>query len=383
MGRLVRHGQVWFVKSYAGGCGLSESDLRLRKEYEILLRLNHPGIVRAGWLEELPGLGLGLIMEMAEGETLDKFLDHASRTERRMISDLLLRTVAYIHLQGVCHLDLKPQNILVAGHDRSVRIKIVDFGMSDFGGSAVFKNPGGTRGFSDPEQFKPGYEATPRSDVYALGRLLEIIDGGRDYKAVAKVAMQANLKDRPEDGTALIELVKRRRRRRLCEVAVICAVVTGLGMVPLFIKEHRGDTVAPQITAPAESLVVKPETPEPEVDTPVVRAVHPVTVTSGKAEAVSVPEYDRLVAIWNVELEKRLNKMKEIAACDTVAPDVRRQILENMYEKIVEDTREFFRPYVEKTDKSEAKSHPMSWASIYDPGFVDVRRRMTAVYETL
>ena len=140
LGRIVRHGQIWFVKSYILR-DAAEAELRIRKEYELLLKLNHPGVVRAGWLFRMPDAGLCLAMEYLDGERLDMFLKHASKIERKRISDSLLQTMAYVHARNICHLDLKPANILVTGHGNLTAIKIIDFGMADSPGSALFKNP--------------------------------------------------------------------------------------------------------------------------------------------------------------------------------------------------------------------------------------------------
>lgn len=91
IGRVTRHGVVWFAKWLdESHSDLAESRLRLRKEYQILLRLNHPGVVRAAGLEENPQTGLALRMELAEGEMLGDFLQHATRAQRSAAAMRLL-----------------------------------------------------------------------------------------------------------------------------------------------------------------------------------------------------------------------------------------------------------------------------------------------------
>lgn len=397
IGRLVRHGQIWFVKSYVQSRDNEEARLRLRKEYEVLLKLNHSGIVRAGWLEELPGVGMSLIMEMVEGETLDKYLEHADRTERRLISDALLEVVAYIHSQNVCHLDLKPQNIMVVGHDRNIRLKICDFGMSDWSGSALFKNSGGTRGFSDPEQFKVGYKPTPSSDVYSLGCLLKMINGGRVYAHVAKSAADPRIEHRPEDASALIEMVrcgKRKRRVIYSVIGLICGVAV---LILIFINkrdsENYGNFTDPQasmkaiVGQAADSVAAEIR----DFGFPASRQAHNAVeeTRKGKIEEGSdigsqdpiEKEYSQLVEQWNGELDRRTEKIREIAACDTLSREGRRRIIEKMMDDITEDTWDFFLPFVERTGGKAMR--PIYWGTIYDPVFLVRRKKLSLIYDSL
>lgn len=190
IGRVTRHGVVWFAKLLdESHRDLAESRLRLRKEYQILLRLNHPGVVRAPGLEENPQTGLALMMELAEGEMLGDFLQHATRAQRSEAAMRLLEGAAYIHSKGVCHLDLKPENVMVSVNGGDIRVKIIDFGMSDCAGEAMFKTVGGNRRYGAPEQFLPGYRCDPKVDVWSLGMLISEMHPGRTLRRVARKAL--------------------------------------------------------------------------------------------------------------------------------------------------------------------------------------------------
>lgn len=190
IGRVTRHGVVWFAKWLdESHRDLAESRLRLRKEYQILLRLNHPGVVRAAGLEENPQTGLALMMELAEGEMLGDFLQHATRAQRSEAAMRLLEGAAYIHSKGVCHLDLKPENVMVSVNGGDIRVKIIDFGMSDCAGEAMFKTVGGNRRYGAPEQFLPGYRCDPKVDVWSLGMLISEMHPGRTLRRVARKAL--------------------------------------------------------------------------------------------------------------------------------------------------------------------------------------------------
>lgn len=344
-GRLVRHGRVWFVKSYSGAVNVTEADLRLTKEYEILLKLNHPGIVRGAWLEQLPETGAALIMEMVEGETMDRYLQHATRKERRAISDLMLDAMAYVHSHGVCHLDLKPQNILVAGRGNDLKLKIIDFGMSDWAGNELFKTPGGTRGFSDPDQFNDGYAATPQSDVYALGQLLKLIDGGRTYRHVAAKATNRNKSSRPHDAGQLIELRRKFSHRHLiCAVAAIAVAVTVVILISVLSKKSATtdylDEASPSLIYSASTADDYPAHQGADHDS---RSGHDA---DGETGLLDSDEYRHLFQDWKGELDARLDRMIEISSCDTIPEDIRSAMVEQMYEELLHDSEEHFEPYL-------------------------------------
>ncbi|MEZ5456116.1 MAG: protein kinase [Lysobacteraceae bacterium] len=165
---------------------LRESDLRfkqhLERERRVLARLEHPAIARLlDGGETLDGQPY-LVMELAEGRDLDKWL-----RERRPDLDTRLQVflqvcgaVSDAHAHLIVHRDLKPSNIRVAD-DGSV--KLLDFGIAK-----LLTSDGSSRGdtralaltpeFAAPEQLR-GQPVTTRTDVYALGALLYQMLTGR------------------------------------------------------------------------------------------------------------------------------------------------------------------------------------------------------------
>lgn len=380
-GRLISHGQIWFAKSYTLP-DMAEAELRLHKEFEILLKLNHPGVVRAGWLQDIPGAGLSLVMEQIDGENLDEFLTHATRAERRIVADDLLAAMTYVHSRDVCHLDLKPSNIMVKGHGATTRIKIIDFGMADSPGSAIFKASGGTRLFGAPEQFLTGYTSTPRSDVYSLAKLLLLLGV---HTRAARRALKEDPRKRPADAGALCVLISRMRRRR--RLAPIIPAFVAVAAQTFALQPHHNKPAAEQ---PATAAAIPADTLK---DTPeAVPAASPQGVAEplaaepqAKAEgSVETPdsEYSRLVSEWNSELSRRADAMDKIARREDLSKEERRKLLEQMNDSIVEETHRFFLPYYNRM-KQSAGMHPMSWCSIYEPSFHLVRQRMSEIYSTV
>src|SRR5690606_36007230 len=87
----------------------------------------------------------------------------------------------HAHQRGVIHRDLKPSNVLVAGGDEP-QVKIVDLGIARIlnptdGAGQTLTQAGallGTVGYMAPEQLR-GEPADTRSDLFALGRLLQTV----------------------------------------------------------------------------------------------------------------------------------------------------------------------------------------------------------------
>lgn len=87
--------------------------------------------------------------------------------------------VAYAHRHRVLHLDLKPGNILI---DTNGSPKLIDFGIARTMGHEPSASEATTvhywtREYASPEQAR-GEQATPQSDLYALGLVLfELVSG--------------------------------------------------------------------------------------------------------------------------------------------------------------------------------------------------------------
>ncbi|KAK6944469.1 Protein kinase domain [Dillenia turbinata] len=81
-----------------------------------------------------------VVMELCKGgELLDRILSRGgkySEEDAKAVMVQILRAVAYCHLQGVVHRDLKPecplQNFLFVSKDETCTLKAIDFGLSDY-----------------------------------------------------------------------------------------------------------------------------------------------------------------------------------------------------------------------------------------------------------
>lgn len=68
------------------------------------------------------------MLEHCHYPQLKEYLDHNGRLEEEEVSDIigqLLTAVSYMHEKGVCHRDIKPQNLLYDSLSRE--LKLIDF----------------------------------------------------------------------------------------------------------------------------------------------------------------------------------------------------------------------------------------------------------------
>ena len=178
--KAKRYGRWWLLKGLkkeiAGEVGYQQ---RLRKEFEILMQLQHPYVVAAYGIEDVEGLGRCIVMEYADGPTLKEWLEGSTTRQSRLaIAHEMIDAVAYIHTKGIVHRDLKPENIIVTPNGNN--IKLIDFGLADTNSHAILKQPAGTPRYMSPEQMQTAV-ADVRNDIYSIGVILQQMDLGLRY----------------------------------------------------------------------------------------------------------------------------------------------------------------------------------------------------------
>ena len=99
-------------------------------EIKILTLLDHPNIVRLFEVFE-DQKNFYLIMELCTGGNLLTKMNNNKYKEKKaaIIMEQIVSAIAYCHERGICHRDLKPQNILFCDESSNSQIKVVDFGI--------------------------------------------------------------------------------------------------------------------------------------------------------------------------------------------------------------------------------------------------------------
>lgn len=160
---------------------------RLKEEAEHLASLNHPNIVKFLNYDIDQEGNVYLIMEYAEGVTLDRYI----RTKTGLIVESkilplfepILDAFDYAHKHHVIHRDIKPSNIIITNEGTP---KILDFGISTIMDDAKELDAQevyimGTPSFMSPEQVR-GRGIDTRSDIYSLGVMLhQMLTGNAPY----------------------------------------------------------------------------------------------------------------------------------------------------------------------------------------------------------
>ena len=238
--RVKLYGKLHFLKrlkvEYAGDIRYQEA---LRKEFETGYRLEHPNLVRYLSLDKD-----SILMEYVDGETLSQrfvrnpdYFNEQKHTEKFVRQ--LLSALQYLHSHQVLHLDLKPDNILLTHINDDVKLIDLGFCYTD----AFVDTQGRTNAFAAPEQ-KAGGEVDVRSDIYAFGKILELLP---DHSLYNKVIARCTA-DRPEDryqsvGEILHDIFHKRRYFLWVTVIVLLAALFAAGLALLTHQKNESAVI--------------------------------------------------------------------------------------------------------------------------------------------
>ena len=290
----------------------------LRKEFEIGFRLEHPNIVRYVSFHDDE-----ILMEYVDGEDLLAFLkNHPTYFEDAEHFDKFvgqfLSALQYLHDNQVLHLDLKPENIMLTriGCD----VKVVDLGCcySD----TFVDSTGYTTQYAAPEQLA-GRKVDVRTDIYAVGKILELLPHHPIYNKVIKRCLNKNPQDRYPSIADLKAALATKKivRKNMMWVASITVVVFSFLLLSFVFKfssvpnpaikntsvQEEADTIKHLIQNPQKSK-------NPTANPIVVQNSHP---------AVSAVRQNAKSLNWQKEMDAALDKAyrQTISSfCDSIFP---------------------------------------------------------------
>ncbi|MEM7677167.1 MAG: serine/threonine-protein kinase, partial [Myxococcota bacterium] len=197
---------------------------RMRREFEALSRLRHPGLVAVRDVIKWQG-DPTVVMDYVDGVDLKERLREGPLAfgEVERIARALMDVLVVTHGAGIVHRDVKPQNVRLAVDGR---VFLLDFGSARLDATSELTATGtsvGTPDYMAPELFA-GSVYDPRVDVYGLGATLFEACTGRlpqVASSLSELAFKRNREAVPlvrairsEVPQALAQLIDRALRRR-------------------------------------------------------------------------------------------------------------------------------------------------------------------------
>jgi serine/threonine-protein kinase len=183
---------------------------RFKREALAVARLIHPNIVQVYDTGVDDGRHY-IVMEYVEGRSGAQILQRQGPVEPKVAAEIGVQACAgldYAHRRGIIHRDVKPGNLMIVGGPvggGEMIVKLTDFGIARAIEQTRITQVGsvvGTAAYLAPEQVR-GEEATPATDVYALGVVLyQFLTGRLPYEgsSLAELAVrQQNEKPLPPD----------------------------------------------------------------------------------------------------------------------------------------------------------------------------------------
>lgn len=290
----------------------------LRKEFEIGFRLEHPNIVRYVSFHDDE-----ILMEYVDGEDLLAFLkNHPAYFEDAEHFDKfvgqLLSALQYLHDNQVLHLDLKPENIMLTriGCD----VKVVDLGCcySD----TFVDSIGYTTQYAAPEQLA-GRKVDVRTDIYAVGKILELLPHPPVYNKVIKRCLNKNPQNRYQTIADLKAALATKKivRKNMMWVASITVVVFSFLLLSFVFKFSSVPNPAIKNTSVQEEadtikhLIQNPQKSKNPTANPIV--------VQNSRPAVSTVRQNAKSQNWQKEMDASLDKAyrQTISSfCDSIFP---------------------------------------------------------------
>ena len=131
------------------------------------------------------------VMEYLEGISLGAAIAGRPLSEADMLAVMkpIIGTVAFLHTRRINHLDIKPDNIVLA--EGGTRPVLIDFGQSkhfrtDGSSTSTVNVKGATAGFAPAEQYDGIRTFSPTADVYSLGAtMMACLTGTTPPRALA------------------------------------------------------------------------------------------------------------------------------------------------------------------------------------------------------
>lgn len=282
--RVKLYGKLHFLKrlkaEYVGDIRYQEA---FRKEFETGYRLEHPNLVRYISLTDD-----GILMEYVDGETLTQRLaNHPDYFQNRKNTDKflcqLLEAVSYLHSHQVLHLDLKPDNILLTRINSDV--KLIDLGCCYT--DTFTDTQGRTNRFAAPEQIH-GESVDARTDIYAIGKILELLPNHHIYnKVIARCVAES-----PADRYPSVEELNKAINKRIPWKSIWLVLLTIAIATGILVYFQQPSNQERQQEQPITSVDTLPAIPKDSLSIDFDRHPKPTQTTTATTVPNSLKSFD-------------------------------------------------------------------------------------------
>lgn len=159
----------------------------LRNEMSVLQGLEHPKVVKTYDLIEDDD-NYYIVTEIIKGGPVSKRIKQKGPLKEKsalIIVSQVVDAIAYLHEKGICHRDLKLENIMFTS-DKSLQIKLIDFGFAvEFRDNDMYVILGSPLYMSPELVEQAAYDQGV--DIWALGVLTYLLLSGKYLFAAASV----------------------------------------------------------------------------------------------------------------------------------------------------------------------------------------------------
>lgn len=180
----------------------------LNREYELLSDVvDHPGLPPVVAIEDNSPIGPCVVLDWAEGAQLNQYLSQdRSLADRKAVARGVVYALEHLHINGMSHGDLRPENIRVSPFGNHPWL--IDVAIDDNDAYASYVKARGYDEYTPPEFISSGRPVDARGDIYALGIILRDLKLGRRYDWVVKKCTQPNPALRFQSADEIANLIR-------------------------------------------------------------------------------------------------------------------------------------------------------------------------------
>lgn len=259
--------------------------------WQALSRTSSPALVKV-WQVTPEPWGISILMDYISGPTLEQLVEAQGALTPQLTTTLISQIAqgaAALHEQGIVHRDLSCTNIVVGPAGAC----IIDAGIARLQAPDPKRHDTvllGTQGFAAPEQY--GFaETSPRTDVYALGKLAGYLLTG--------VSPASPIYEEALDDPAVVPAPLRTLVEQACALSPTDRPASALSFAQEL--QHAANSLPAEKPTPSQPAAMPQPAASPQVDDALqISAVIPAAART--SDAMRSSHSLRAVPIWRERL---------------------------------------------------------------------------------